>query len=74
MVVHVTAEGAVVSRGLVQVSRGPRCRKSTTVGESTSGKLLDHRAWKSLALDMVLEDSIEVRRGNTYEQVDSGRG
>jgi hypothetical protein len=35
------------------------------IGELTSGK--------SLALGMVLEDSTEVRRGNTYEQVESGR-
>jgi hypothetical protein len=45
-----------------------------TVGESTSGKSSDHRAWKSLALGMVLGDGTEVRRGNTYEQVESGRG
>jgi hypothetical protein len=45
-----------------------------TISESTSGKLSDHRAWKSLALGMVLGDGTEVRRGNTYEQVESGRG
>jgi hypothetical protein len=45
-----------------------------TIGESTSGKLLDYWAWKSLALGIVLEDSIKVRRGNTCEQVESGRG
>jgi hypothetical protein len=45
-----------------------------TIGESTSGKSLDHRAWESLALGMVLGDGTEVRMGNTYEQVESGRG
>jgi hypothetical protein len=45
-----------------------------TIGESTSGKLSDHRAWKSSAIGMVLEDSTEMRRGSTYEQVESGRG
>jgi hypothetical protein len=44
-----------------------------TIGESTSGKSSDHWAWKLLALGMVLQDSTEVRRGNTYEQVESGR-
>jgi hypothetical protein len=48
--------------------------KLMTIGELTSGKLLDYWAWKSSALSMVLGDSIEVRRGNTYEQVESGRG
>jgi hypothetical protein len=37
-----------------------------TIDESTSGK--------SSAMDMVLENSTEVRRVNTYEQVESGRG
>jgi hypothetical protein len=45
-----------------------------TIGESTSGKSSDHRAWKSSALSMVLGEGTEVRRGNTYEQVGSGRG
>jgi hypothetical protein len=45
-----------------------------TIGESTSGKSSDHRAWKSSALGMVLEDTTEVMGGNTYEQVKSGRG
>jgi hypothetical protein len=39
--------------------------KSSTIGESTSGKSSD--------MGMVLEDSTEVMRGNTYEQVGSGR-
>jgi hypothetical protein len=50
------------------------CKKSMTIGELTSGKSLDYQAWKSLALGMVLRDGTEVRRGNTYEQVESGRG
>jgi hypothetical protein len=45
-----------------------------TIGESTSGKSSDHWAWKSPALGMVFGDGTEVRRGNTYEQVESGRG
>jgi hypothetical protein len=40
--------------------------KSSTIGELTSGKSSD--------MGMVLEDSTEVMRGNTYEQVESGRG
>jgi hypothetical protein len=48
--------------------------KSTTFGESTSGNLLDRQAWKLLALGVVLGDGTEVRRGNTYEQGESGRG
>jgi hypothetical protein len=45
-----------------------------TIGESTSGKSSDHQAWKSSTLGIVLGDGTEVRRGNTYEQVESGRG
>jgi hypothetical protein len=45
-----------------------------TIGESTSGKLSDHQVWKSPALGVVLGDGTEVRRGNTYEQGESGRG
>jgi hypothetical protein len=45
-----------------------------TISELTSGKSLDHQAWKSSALGMVLGDGTEVRRGNIYEQVESGRG
>jgi hypothetical protein len=84
MAVHVMAEGAVVSRGpvpmhpkLVRSSRGKGgggSGMSTTIGESTSGKSSDHRAWKSSAIGMVLGYGTEVRRGNTYEQVESGRG
>jgi hypothetical protein len=45
-----------------------------TISESTSGKSLDRCAWQSSALGVVLGDGTEVRRGNTYEQVESGRG
>jgi hypothetical protein len=45
-----------------------------TFGELTSGKLSDRRAWKSSALGVVLGDGTEVRRENTYEQGESGRG
>jgi hypothetical protein len=45
-----------------------------TISELTSGKLSDHWAWKLLALGVVLGDGTEVKRGNTYEQVESGRG
>jgi hypothetical protein len=45
-----------------------------TIGESTSGKSLDCQAWKSSALGVVSGDGTEVRRGNTYEQGESGRG
>jgi hypothetical protein len=55
------------------MSRGG-CRKSITIGESTSGKSSDYQAWKSLALGVVLGDGIEVRRWNTYKQGESGRG
>jgi hypothetical protein len=48
--------------------------KSTTIGESTSGRSSGHRAWKSSALGMVLGDGTEVSRGSTYEQGESGRG
>jgi hypothetical protein len=47
---------------------------SMTIGELTSGKLSDHQAWKLLALGMVLGYGTEVTRGNTYEQVEGGRG
>jgi hypothetical protein len=47
---------------------------STTISELTSGKSSDHWVWKSSGLGMVLGDGTEVRRGNTYEQVESGRG
>jgi hypothetical protein len=84
MVVHMMLEGAIVSYGpvpmcpkLVQSSRGKSrggSGISMTISESTSGKSLDHWAWKLSVLDIVLRDSTEVRRGNTYEQVESGRG
>jgi hypothetical protein len=44
-----------------------------TIGESTSGKSLDRRAWKSSATGMVLGNGTEVRMGNTYGQRESGR-
>jgi hypothetical protein len=52
---------------------GVGCRKSITIGESTSGKSSDHQAWKSLAIGMVLGNGTEVRMGNTYGQGESGR-
>jgi hypothetical protein len=83
MVVHVMVEGAVVSRGPVpmrpklvrccQGTSGGGHGKSTTIGELTSGKSSDRRAWKSSALGVVLGDGTEVRRGNTYEQGESRR-
>jgi hypothetical protein len=45
-----------------------------TIGELTSGKSLDHQVWKLSALGVVLGDGTEVRRANTYEQGESGRG
>jgi hypothetical protein len=45
-----------------------------TISESACGWSSDHWAERSLALGMVLEDSIEVRRGSTYEQVGEDRG
>jgi hypothetical protein len=45
-----------------------------TIGESTSGKSSDHRAWRSSAIGTVLGESTEVRRGNTYAQIEGGRG
>jgi hypothetical protein len=41
---------------------------------SVSRLLESRRAWKSLALGMVLGDGTDVRRGSTYEQGESGRG
>jgi hypothetical protein len=45
-----------------------------TFGESTSGKSSDCQAWKSSAVCVVPGDGTEVRRGDTYEQGESGRG
>jgi hypothetical protein len=45
-----------------------------TSGEPMSGKSSDHRAERSSTVGMVLENSTEVRRVNTYEHVESGRG
>jgi hypothetical protein len=45
-----------------------------TFGESTSGKLLDRRAWKSSALGVIPGDGTEVRGGSIYEQGESRRG
>jgi hypothetical protein len=58
----------------VKVRAAGDAGRQQAVGESTSGKSSDHQAWKSSALGMVLGDGTEVRRGNTYEQVESGRG
>jgi hypothetical protein len=33
----------------------------------------DYRAWRSSAIDAVLGESVEVRRGNSYAQIGSGR-
>jgi hypothetical protein len=44
-----------------------------TIDESTSGKSSDRRAWKSLAIGMVLGNGTEVRMRNTYGQGESGR-
>jgi hypothetical protein len=84
MGIHMMAEGAVVShrpvpmcprlvrcsQGMSEVGRG----KSTTIGESTSGKSSDGRAWKSSTVGMVLGNGTEVRMGSTYEQGESSRG
>jgi hypothetical protein len=34
----------------------------------------DYRAWRSSAIGTVLGESTEVRRGNTYAQIEGGRG
>jgi hypothetical protein len=34
----------------------------------------DYRAWRSSAVGIVLGESTEVRRGNTYAQIEGGRG
>jgi hypothetical protein len=34
----------------------------------------DYRAWRSSAIGLVLGESTEVRRGNTYAQIEGGRG
>jgi hypothetical protein len=83
MIVHVMAEGAVASRRPVPMHpKAVRCcwgmsgwghGRSTTISELASGKSSDHWAWKSSALGMVLEDSTEVMRGSTYEQVGEDR-
>jgi hypothetical protein len=53
---------------------GVGCEKSTTIGESISGKSSDYWAWKLSAIGMVLGNGTEVRMGNTYGQGESGRG
>jgi hypothetical protein len=80
----VMVEGTIVSCGpvlmclqLIWCHSGPSDRggqKSLTSSESTSRKSLDRRAWKLLALGVVSGNGTEVRRGNTYEQGESGRG
>jgi hypothetical protein len=42
-----------------------------TIGESTSRKSLDGRAWKSSAVGMFLVNGTEVRMGSTYKQGES---
>jgi hypothetical protein len=84
MGVHMMAEGAITSCGPVPMCpQLVRCHsglsdeggwKSTAFGKSTSGKSSDRQAWKSSALGVVPGDGTEVRRGNTYEQGESGRG
>jgi hypothetical protein len=34
----------------------------------------DYQAWRSSAIGAVLGESIEVRRGSTYAQIEGGRG
>jgi hypothetical protein len=34
----------------------------------------DYRAWRSSAIGTVLGESTEVRRRNTYAQIEDGRG
>jgi hypothetical protein len=34
----------------------------------------DYWAWRSSAIGVVLGESTEVRRGNTYAQIEGGRG
>jgi hypothetical protein len=34
----------------------------------------DYQAWRSSAIGTVLGESTEVRRGNTYAQIEGGRG
>jgi hypothetical protein len=37
-------------------------------------EVVDYRAWRSSAIGTVLGESTEVRRGNTYAQIEGGRG
>jgi hypothetical protein len=68
-------EGAIVSHGPVPMRAVQvRVMESTTSGESTPRKSLDHGVWKSSALGVIPGDGTEVRRGNTYEQGESRRG
>jgi hypothetical protein len=50
--------------------------KSTTSGEFTSSELTSGESMsrKSSALGVIPGDGTEVRRGNIYEQWESGRG
>jgi hypothetical protein len=50
------------------------CRKSTTIGESASGKSLDPQVWKSSAVGMVVVNGTEVRMWNTDGQGEIVRG
>jgi ABC-type protease/lipase transport system fused ATPase/permease subunit len=49
------------------------CGKSTTIGESASGKSSGPRVWKLSAVGMVVLNGTEVRMWNTDGQGESGR-
>jgi hypothetical protein len=84
MVVHMMAEGAIVSHGPVLMRlRLMRCcsglsdggeQKSMTSGELRPRKSSAHWVWKSLAFGAIPGDGTEVRRGNTYGWGESRRG
>jgi hypothetical protein len=50
------------------------CGRSTTIGESASGKLFGPQVWKSLAVGMVVVNGTEVRMWNTDGQGEIVRG
>jgi hypothetical protein len=50
------------------------CRKSTTIGELTSGKSSDSQARKSSAIGIIIGSGAEVMVWNTDGQGKSGRG
>jgi hypothetical protein len=45
-----------------------------TIGDSTSRKLSDGRAWKLSVVGVFLGNGTEVRMGSTYKQGDSSGG